>query len=291
MDQHFNSAGSIDTETVTVVIPTYNRMPFIKEAVDSVIAQTYRHWELFIVDDGSTDDTVAALNAINDPRIHIINLQHQGTTRGLRNMGIRTGKGKWVSFLDSDDTWLPQKLEFQLAALHQTGYECCYSNFELTDEKGNIIPAKAGFFQPLTGNIIRQLITTKATVTIDSLLLSRKLFDELNGFSEDPKLMREDYEFELRLALRTKMVSVPQVLVHVREHRGRMTNTFSVADAHLHSALPYAFFVKQQPGKALAALANKRYRQHMRIAAKNNFRAGNYAAAFYQIKKAIAGTR
>jgi glycosyltransferase involved in cell wall biosynthesis len=274
---------------ISIVIPTYNRLPFIVEATRSVIAQTYTNWELIIVDDGSTDGTAEAINSIADPRILVTELPHKGTARLLRNIGIRIGTGEWVSFLDSDDRWLPRKLELQLKALKQSGLECCYTNFELIDETGKIMPARSRPFRPLSGNIIRELISNEASLAIDTLLLSRRLFNDLNGFSTDPKLYREDYEFELRLALNAELIALPEVLVQVREHAGRATKAFSHADSHVHSAIPYEKFIKGKPGKELEKLAAGRYIHHMRQAAKINFKNRNYRLAFQQLRKSITG--
>src|SRR5437588_8447788 len=101
-------------------------MPLIMEAIGSVMAQTYSNWELMVVDDGSTDDTVTAIRAIIDPRIRVIELHHTGHMGILRNTGVEKGFGEWIAFLDSDDTWLPKKLEIQVSALQTTGNRWCY---------------------------------------------------------------------------------------------------------------------------------------------------------------------
>lgn len=282
MDKHAN------LPIVTVVIPTYNRMPYIIEAIDSVIAQTYSNWELFVVDDGSTDGTIAAIKAMPDHRIHLIELPHQGRVALLRNKGAETGKGEWICFLDSDDTWMPCKLELQLKALHQSKGECCYGNFELMNNKGQIIPVKAGQFKPLSGNIIRQVLTTEASITVVSVMLSRRLFNETGGFSTDERLVyRDDYELVLRLAQHTEMIALNDVLLRVREHSGRRTNALAIAEAHVRSALPYEIFISNGAEKELEQIARKQQVRHMTRAAKINVRLGNYRLAYTQFKKAM----
>src|SRR5580765_5393661 len=96
---------------VTVVIPTYNRLALVQQAIASVIAQTYRNWELIIVDDGSDDGTPEAIISINNPRIKLVTKSHVGNIALMRNAGVDEGSGEWLAFLDSDDIWLPQKLE------------------------------------------------------------------------------------------------------------------------------------------------------------------------------------
>lgn len=278
------------TALITVVIPTYNRMPYIIEAIQSVIAQTYTNWELLIVDDGSTDDTVDVIQTMNDDRIKIIPLKHLGLIGPLRNAGALAGKGEWICFLDSDDVWKPQKLELQLNALKQSGFSCCYTNFELMDEKSNTIPVKSGKFVAHSGDIIKQVLTTEAAVSVGSLMLSRELFKRTGGFSADPKLMyRDDYEFAIRLAASVKIIAVADILLRVREYPGRGTNLVTAADSHERSAIPYKIFMETKPASELIHVAQKKYRQHYKIAARLNFKLGKYGLACRQLKKMIAG--
>ena len=279
-------AANHDMPLVTVVIPTYNRMPLIVEAVQSVIAQTYSNWELFVVDDGSTDETVDAIKYINDDRIHVIELKHEGIIGPLRNTGALAGKGEWISFLDSDDIWMPQKLELQIEALRQSGFECCYGNFELMDEKRNTILIKAGKFVALSGYIIKQVLTTEAAVTIGSLMLSRKLFNTVNGFSTDPFLRyRDDYDLVVKLANLTELVAVPNILLRVREYAGRGTNLMNLSEAHEISAVPYKKFIIVNKDIELHKIALKQYKYHMMLSVKKNLKLARFRRAFTQLKK------
>jgi glycosyltransferase involved in cell wall biosynthesis len=100
---------------VSVVIPTYNRAKFVTEAIDSVCAQTYRNFEVIVVDDGSTDDTHDVLRRYGD-RIRYVYQRNAGCS-SARNTGVREARGQWVAFLDSDDTWLPDKLAVQMSEI------------------------------------------------------------------------------------------------------------------------------------------------------------------------------
>jgi glycosyltransferase involved in cell wall biosynthesis len=105
----------MSTAFVSVVIPTYNYGHYVAEAVESVLAQTYKNIEIIVVDDGSTDDTEDRLEAYRD-RIRYIRQQNQGCSMA-RNSGIHAAKGEWIAFLDADDIWHPRKLEIQIAYL------------------------------------------------------------------------------------------------------------------------------------------------------------------------------
>jgi glycosyltransferase involved in cell wall biosynthesis len=105
----------MSTALVSVVIPTYNYGAFVGETVENVLKQTYRNFEIIVVDDGSTDDTQERLEPYAD-RIRYIHQQNQGCA-AARNTGIQAAKGEWIAFLDSDDLWHPRKLEVQMAYL------------------------------------------------------------------------------------------------------------------------------------------------------------------------------
>src|ERR1041384_7078965 len=102
---------------VSVVIPTFNRARYLREAIDSVLNQTYPYWELIIVDDGSTDETQSTLETLADARVHVLRRPHEGNVARARNVGLEQAQGRYVAFLDSDDRWMPSKLQFQVADL------------------------------------------------------------------------------------------------------------------------------------------------------------------------------
>ena len=269
-----------------MIIPTYNRLPYILEAVQSVLAQTYPHWELIVVDDGSADNTIKEIRLINDPRISVIASAHLGHIGRLRNIGVKAGRGKWLAFLDSDDVWMPGKLALQLRAMEENGTRWSYGRFELMDESGKPIPEKAGKYFPLSGRIIRQLLTHKASVTICSVLVERTLFEEVGGFNNDPRLLyRGDYELELRLALNAEVTGLPDLIVKVREHRGRVTSTLN--DPYVRSALPYTFFLQLKPGMELEKIARRRRGYLFTESAKANIAIGKYRLALRHISRAI----
>lgn len=215
---------------ITVVIPTYNRFPLVQQAIASVLAQTYTNWELFVVDDGSDDGTQKAISSINDSRIKLVEMRHSGNIAEVRNAGVKAGSGEWLAFLDSDDMWIPERLEIQLQIMMQEGKRWGYGRFELMNKEGRTIPNKAGIYRPLSGWIAKEVLTTEASIAIGTLLVEQTLFDEAGGFNNDAELLyREDYELVLRLALKAETLAIPDLLVRIREHSGRSTNAFEYA--------------------------------------------------------------
>jgi glycosyltransferase involved in cell wall biosynthesis len=269
-----------------VVIPTYNRVALVQQAIASVIAQSYRNWELIVVDDGSDDGTAEAINTMNDPRIKLLTKPHAGNIALLRNTGVDAGSGEWLAFLDSDDIWFPRKLEIQLFLLLQEGKRWGYGGFELMNDDMQTIPNKAGQFRPISGWIIKEVLTTEASVTIGTLMIERTLFEEAGGFNPDAKLIfREDYELVLRLALKSEAMAVPDLLVRIREHEGRATNGFE--GGHDRTAAMYEHFIRSRPEKALAKIARRRMAVELAESAKKSIMRKKYLQATRKLGQAL----
>lgn len=126
----------IDFGLVSIIMPTYNCGRFISESIRSVLAQTYKNWELIIVDDCSTDNTAAVVSSFSDERIQYYHNEHNSGAAITRNKALREARGRWMAFLDSDDLWLPEKLEKQLAFMQQNNYAFSYHEYGEIDESG-----------------------------------------------------------------------------------------------------------------------------------------------------------
>jgi glycosyltransferase involved in cell wall biosynthesis len=271
---------------VTIVIPTYNRKELLQKAIASILSQTYVNWELFIVDDGSVDDTGELVLSIKDARIHLINLNHVGNIAGLRNIGAAAGSGKWIAFLDSDDEWTAGKLEKQIRLLQQENKLWSYGGYELINQASQTIPDKYGIFRPISGWITTQLLTCEAAVNIGSLMVHRDLFNEIRGFNSEPKLLyREDYELALRLSLLAEALAVPDLLVRVREHTGRSTNT--IDDGYERTAFVYRHFLNLKKGDEYERTARRRMAYHLTEMSVDFMQRRMYLKAVSQLAKAF----
>lgn len=118
-------------DLVSIIMPSYNTGKYIEDSIRSVLAQTYENWELIIVDDCSTDDTHSIVAAFADPRIRFLEKEFNSGAAESRNWGLREAKGKWIAFLDSDDTWHPEKLERQIRFMEETGYKFTYTDYKI----------------------------------------------------------------------------------------------------------------------------------------------------------------
>ena len=122
---------------VSIIMPSYNTASFIEETIQSVLNQTYTNWELIIVDDCSTDNTDEVLENIKDSRIRYFKNDKNSGAAVSRNKALREAKGQWIAYLDSDDLWMPEKLEKQIHFMETNGYAFSYTNYEEIDVNGN----------------------------------------------------------------------------------------------------------------------------------------------------------
>ena len=128
---------SREADLASIIMPSYNTAPYIKETIQSVLDQTYTNWELIIVDDCSTDNTEEVLATINDSRIRYFKNEKNSGAAVSRNKALREAKGQWIAFLDSDDLWMPEKLEKQINFMKKNRYSFSYTNYEEIDVDGN----------------------------------------------------------------------------------------------------------------------------------------------------------
>jgi len=143
-------------DLISIIMPSYNTASFIEESIKSVLAQSYKDWELIIVDDCSPDNTDHVVKPyLSDERIKYIKNEKNSGAAVSRNKALREAKGKWIAFLDSDDLWMPDKLKKQVSFMEKNGYHFSYTNYaEIdTEDKRNGITVtgpkkitKTGFF-------------------------------------------------------------------------------------------------------------------------------------------------
>jgi glycosyltransferase involved in cell wall biosynthesis len=187
----------VNSPNVSVIIPTYNRAHSVNKAIDSVLAQSFKDFEIVVVDDGSVDNTAAVLAKFGD-RITVIRQQNSGVS-AARNAGIRAACGKWIAFLDSDDIWFPGKLARQVDCLSQSRAKICFTrcvadNNELIPDIDELKPAGANkeiYFESGVEMIwrARNHPQVQSMIVDKDLLQKAGMFDESLYAAEDTRLI------------------------------------------------------------------------------------------------------
>jgi glycosyltransferase involved in cell wall biosynthesis len=193
---------------VSVIIPTYNRGWIIKEAIDSVFAQTFNEYELIVVDDGSEDNTAEILSGYNN-KIQIIRQENQGVS-AARNRGMVSSSGRFIALLDSDDLWLPEKLNKQVSFFrnHPDAMICQTQEIWIRNGK-RVNPCK--HHKKLSGMIFKPSLSL-CLVSPSAVMFKRELIDTVGLFDENLPAC-EDYDLWLRVSLGFPIYLIDEALI------------------------------------------------------------------------------
>ncbi len=194
--------------SVSVVIPTYNRVHLLERSLDSVLGQTLAADEIIIVDDGSTDDTVSTLKSLH-PEVKLIQQDNLGVS-AARNTGILASRHDWIALLDSDDVWHENKLERQMTALENAPeYLICHSD-EIWIRQG--VRVNQMNKHKKAGGHIFQHCLPRCVISPSSVMIHRSLFEETGLFDENLPAC-EDYDLWLRICSRYPVLYIDEALI------------------------------------------------------------------------------
>jgi glycosyltransferase involved in cell wall biosynthesis len=210
-----------DTALVSVIVPVYNRAHLVTETVASILAQTYRNIEIILINDGSTDSSLEVIQALqqeNPDVLRIIDQENQGQTIA-RNQGIKEARGKYIAFLDSDDLWLPDKIEHQIPLFDQ-GVGLVYGGVEFINESGETTG-----FDPcdpsVQGNIYPHLLV-KNRMTGGSVVVLSEALAKVGLFDPEFKAA-ENWDLWLRICKEYQARLVNKPVVKYRLHQNNMS--------------------------------------------------------------------
>jgi glycosyltransferase involved in cell wall biosynthesis len=271
--------------TISIVMPCFNRLRHLRTAVQSVCDQTFGDWEFIIVDDGSDEPTREYLRGLADPRVRLIEHTHTGNQSILRNLAITQARGRYVAFMDSDDVWIPARLELQLATMREAPRRrWSYCNCSMIDEEGRLLPAEAFVpWVPLDGTIVEALLTFDASVSTAAVIVERGLLDEAGGFDEQLRFC-QSHELWLRLALRSEVGVCALPLVLVRTHDACFTSDRIGTAAGWLTVFAKAAHYLDTP--RLRRLSRRRFRESALALARLQAGARQWTAAFATLGRA-----
>ena len=162
-------------QTVSIIVPVYNAQQYLHKTISSVLEQTYQDWELILVNDASTDHSIAVCEEFKDSRIHILHHKDGKGAASARNTGIDAAKGRYLAFLDADDVWRPQKLERELNKMKETGCAFVFTSYEYGDEEANGKGKIAHVPATLTyKDALKNTIVFTSTVLFDTTVIKKE---------------------------------------------------------------------------------------------------------------------
>ena len=216
---------------VSVIIPTYNRSKYIADAIQSVLNQTYKDIELIVIDDGSTDNTKNVLQLYIEKKVVKYIYQKNAGPAAARNRGIKASRGELIAFLDSDDLWLTDKLEKQVAIMkkhHKAGL--VYTNSKYVDANGvRILYRFPTSLELPCGKIFKEIILGEAPLGTSSILVRKECFEEVGLYRED-LFWGEDREMHARISMKYDILGINEILCIVRRHSENISNNFSLKE-------------------------------------------------------------
>jgi glycosyltransferase involved in cell wall biosynthesis len=256
---------------VSVIIPTYNSACFLTDAIDSVLAQTLKDFEVIVIDDGSTDETESMMQKYGSA-VRYIRQENRGVAL-TRNRGIDQSRGKHVAFLDADDVWLPHKLERQLAALSsRKDFRACYSAFSVADDNLRSIAVNRS---DRRGSALEDLLLRGNVVaTPSTVVCERSLLELAGGF--DPVMSQcADWDMWVRLAALTEFLYLDEVLATYRRHDGNMSRDASLLERDSILVLEKGFAMSGLP-ESLRTMRRAAFARNFMVLAGTYFQAGRY---------------
>lgn len=247
---------------VSVVIPTYNSVRFVTEAIDSVLAQTFTNFEILVIDDGSTDNTKEVLAEKYGNSIYYFYKENGGVSRA-RNFGIENAIGKYVAFLDADDVWMPEKLEKQVSLMESDEkISLTYVATQKVDKDLHYLSSiAANTYEDYTESLLLNLNIVAGSCS--SAMVRREILLQTDGF--DSKFTTyADWEFWLRLSLLTKFAPINEELVKYRVVKGSMSSKPEVTKKDALGVLDKFFNLPNLPEK-YKRLQNKSFSNQLMI--------------------------
>ena len=225
---------AVTAPAISVVMPAFNRAREIRGAIDSVLHQTWTDFELIVVDDCSTDDTVAAIEAVADPRVRLVRHETNAGGAAARNTGIQAARAPWIAFQDSDDEWLPRKLELQRAARERCGPDAagvyCGMIILGRPEADRVDPElveywpRAGADAVLEGDLSTSLLRNGSLISTQTFMGRRDALLAVGGFDAALKAL-QDWDCFIRVARHGPIAFAPDPLVIQRFSPNSLTKS------------------------------------------------------------------
>jgi teichuronic acid biosynthesis glycosyltransferase TuaG len=236
---------------VSIVTPVFNSGKFISGTIRSVLNQTYKNWEHILVNDCSTDDSLEIISsfASSDSRFKVFHLEVNSGSGVARNLAIKNASGKYIAFLDSDDTWIPERLEHHIEFMERGGYEFSHSSYGYLNEDGSVIPK---IYEVSADPVDYRKLLKRTEISCLTAVYNQ---EKIGKFYMPDLRRKQDYALWLSiLKSGIKSYPFPEVLAYYRQRKGSATsNKFRLILKHykflreneklvIYSSIKYTFY-------------------------------------------------
>lgn len=242
----------MNTPKISIIIPTWNSEKTLRATIKSCLNQTLEPFEVLVCDDGSTDNSKKVVEDINDPRVIWVPHQHTGTPAIPRNNGMRVSSGDWIAFCDSDDEWLPEKLEKQIQYLSKSKNKAVCTNAIIKINE-NITSKKMLNFKK--SNISTDNLIWNNNIICSSVIINKSIYNKIGGFPEDTKYAGfEDYVYWLKVSTETDLSFLDENLVIYYDHPKTSIRSKQIPDTDIKklSLESFILFIKKDEVKYLS---------------------------------------
>lgn len=241
---------------VSVIIPTFNHATYLERALQSLIQQSYSHWEAIIVDNYSTDETEKVVSECLDSRINYLKFYNDGVIGASRNIGIRSANGAWIAFLDSDDWWHPDKLQEFHRRIGKNP-DVFYHNLEVIRRTTSLRRRMIKSWQVKPPVQVDLLIRGNALAT-SSVVVRREILDKVALFSESHSIIAcEDYNLWLKIAGVTNgFLYCNRILGYYTDHEESVSRSRDMSLPYKHAIVPFVHTLNSSQRKYVEAKIN-----------------------------------
>ncbi|WP_209125515.1 glycosyltransferase [Alkalihalobacillus sp. BA299] len=205
---------------VTVLMPVYNGEQFLNESIKSILSQTYKDFELLIIDDGSTDNSVKVIKSFQDSRIRLVHNENNLKLISTLNKGIRLSKGDYIARMDCDDISLPERMERQFKFLENNSKVGVCGTWLRRMDKNSIWKA------PLHHDEIKCSLLFNSCIYHPTVMIRKNILNKFNLFYNEDAIHAEDYDLWVRLAQKTNLANLPEPLLFYRMHKNQIGKVF-----------------------------------------------------------------
>ena len=187
----------------SVVIPSFNRLSYLKKSVDSVLCQSYKMFEIIVIDNNSSDGSQDYIESLNNSKIRLLSTNNFGSIAKSRNIGIENAKGNWISFLDSDDYWHPDKLKYVSKKILEEKLDMVSHDKYIIDLEDKILIDKKHNFKKIKGDTLKYLISKKNLYSTSTISVSKEFIKNNKLFFDERLILStvEDYDLWIRLTI------------------------------------------------------------------------------------------